>query len=184
MTATLLRQFHHDMTDLTAPDQDTTDAELAAATGTLLEKLIDHPDVLPEEFMHMHPNGQTRGRYILHRSPTFTVSSIVWAPGEVAEPHNHETWGAIGLVSNRIEERRYELAPNELIRPVDHHALSHGAVSLLVPDEDIHSMHNLSKTETVEIHVYGKDLSGLQRKKWTLEGDRMSEFASGKYANC
>ena len=184
MTTTLLSQFFHDMTDLTTSGEVTPDAELATATGALLEELIDHPDVLPEHYMHMHPNGQTRGRYILHRSPTFTASAIVWAPGEVADPHNHETWGAIGLLSNRIEERRYELQPDELIRPVDHHALSHGAVSLLVPDDDIHSMHNLSQVETVEIHVYGKDLTGLQRKKWTLESDHMKEFASGKYANC
>lgn len=183
MSTTLLEQFFRDMEDLTR-NTTLSDEELATTTGRLLEQIVDRPDVLPEQFTRRSDASGRRGRYILHRSPGFTVSSIVWAPGEVAEPHNHETWGAIGLVSNRIEERRYELQPSDLIRPVDHHELAHGAVSLLIPDEDIHSMHNLTKTDTVEIHVYGKDLTGLQRKKWTLEGDQMTQFESGKYANC
>jgi predicted metal-dependent enzyme (double-stranded beta helix superfamily) len=181
MSITTLEQFIHDMADLTASSQ-LSDQELAETTGSLLQELIERPNVLPEEFMHAGSNS--RGRFLLHRSPTFTVSSIVWAPGEVAEPHNHETWGAIGVLSNTIEERRYEEVEDDRLRPLTHHALRRSAVSLLIPDGDIHSMHNLTKQETVEIHVYGKDLTGLQRKRWSLDGDDMKEFASGKYANC
>jgi predicted metal-dependent enzyme (double-stranded beta helix superfamily) len=183
-TYTPLEQFIHDMTDLTTSQQRRSDQELAETTGALLQTLIERPDILPEEFMHSPKGGNSRGRYILHRCPSFTVSSIVWAPGEVAEPHNHETWGAIGLVSNLIEERRYEEIESDRIRPLEHNTWGHGAVSLLIPDDDIHSMHNLTRQETVEIHVYGKDLTGLQRKRWSLEGNDMKEFASGKYANC
>jgi predicted metal-dependent enzyme (double-stranded beta helix superfamily) len=183
-THTPLEQFVHDMTELTTAQQRPTDQELAETTGSLLQALIERPGFLPEEFMHAPKEGGSRGRYLLHRCPTFTVSSIVWAPGEVAEPHNHETWGAIGVVSNRIEERRYEEIENSRIRALDHHSVPHGAVSLLIPDDDIHSMHNLTEQETVEIHVYGQDLTGLRRKRWSLDGDDMREFASGKYANC
>ncbi|MFD8460051.1 cysteine dioxygenase family protein [Streptomyces antimycoticus] len=183
-THTPFEQFIHDMTDLTTARRQASDAELAETTGALLRELIGRPNILPEEFMHAPAGTGSRGRYVLHRCPTFTVSSIVWAPGEVAEPHNHETWGAIGVVSNRIEERRYEEIGDSRIRPLEHHAVPHGAVSLLIPDDDIHSMHNLTKQETVEIHVYGKDLTGLRRRRWSLDGDDMKEFASGKYANC
>lgn len=181
MSKTPLEQFINDMTDLTEGTQ-LSEQELAETTGRLLEELIDQPQVVPERFMQAEDG--TRGRYILHRAPTFTVSSIVWAPGEVAEPHNHETWGAIGVLANTIEERRYEKVTDDRIRPLDHQACGRGAVSLLIPDDDIHSMHNLTKRETVEIHVYGKDLTGLTRKRWSLDGDDMKEFASGKYANC
>ena len=87
-------------------------------------------------------------------------------------------------MSNRIEERRYERAGEDRVRPVDHQRHDRGAVSVLVPDDDIHSMHNLTREDTVEIHVYGKDLTGLLRKRWSLEGDDMKDLVSSKYFNC
>jgi predicted metal-dependent enzyme (double-stranded beta helix superfamily) len=37
---------------------------------------------------------------------------------------------------------------------------------------------------TVEIHVYGTDLVGLQRCQYNLETGAVRRFASGKYDNC
>lgn len=181
---TPLDQFIEDVRDITTASEVPGDEELATTVGALLQELVVRPGAVPEPFTHRSDEHGGRGRWILHRSPTFTVSSIVWAPGEVAPPHTHETWGVIGLVSNRIEERRYERAGDDRIRPVDHQRHDRGAVSLLVPDDDIHSMHNLTREETVEIHVYGKDLTGLLRKRWSLEGDDMKDLVSSKYFNC
>ena len=59
-----------------------------------------------------------------------------------------------------------------------------GAVSRLVPPTDeVHAMHNPTTRDTVEIHVYGRDLYGLPRKTWTDDG-RVSPLVSPKYANC
>ena len=179
-----LDRFIRDLTDLTTAEDRMPDDALATTVSELLQELVVRPDPIPVQFTRRSAAHNGRGRYILHRSPTFTISSIVWAPGEVAPPHNHETWGAIGLISNHIEERRYELAGDDTLNPVDHHRHAAGAVSVLVPDDDIHSMHNLTGTDTVEIHVYGKDLTGLRRRRWSLDGDGMQEFASGKYFNC
>jgi predicted metal-dependent enzyme (double-stranded beta helix superfamily) len=181
---TPLDQFIMDLRDLTTASDRPTDEELALTVADLLQELVVQRDPIPEQYMQRSELHDGRGRYMLHRAPTFTVSSVVWAPGEVAPPHTHETWGAIGLISNAIEERRYEVRENDTVRPVDHQRHTPGATSVLIPDDDVHSMHNLTKTETVEIHVYGKDLTGLRRKRWSLEGDDMREFASGKYFNC
>jgi predicted metal-dependent enzyme (double-stranded beta helix superfamily) len=59
-----------------------------------------------------------------------------------------------------------------------------GAVSRLVPPTDeVHAMHNPTTRDTVEIHVYGKDLYGLSRKTWSEDG-RVSPLVSPKYINC
>ena len=58
-----------------------------------------------------------------------------------------------------------------------------GAVSRLVPGDDIHAMHNPTERDTVEIHVYGKDLTGLKRKTWDADG-REKVLVSPKYFNC
>ena len=42
-------------------------------------------------------------------------------------------------------------------------------------------MHNPTARDTVEIHVYGKDLYGLPRKTWADDG-RVSPLVSSKYA--
>jgi len=179
-----LAQFIEDMRDLTTAADRPADEQLAGTVGELLQELVTKPEAVPEQFTRRSMEHGGRGRWILHRSPTFTVSSIVWAPGEIAPPHTHETWGAIGLVSNGIEERRYERVGDDMVRPLEHHRHDTGAVSILIPDDDVHSMHNLTKDDTVEIHVYGKDLTGLPRKRWSLEGDNMQDLVSGKYYNC
>ncbi|HXH84021.1 MAG TPA: hypothetical protein VNN07_14005, partial [Candidatus Tectomicrobia bacterium] len=58
-----------------------------------------------------------------------------------------------------------------------------GAVSCLVPGDEVHRMHNVSGRDTVEIHVYGKDLAGLPRKTWNEDGVE-KPLVSPKYLNC
>ena len=60
-----------------------------------------------------------------------------------------------------------------------------GAVTLLVPDVDeIHALDNFSDRPTVEIHVYGRDLVGLERCRYDLESGKISTYVLGKYDNC
>src|SRR3989442_15010959 len=72
----------------------------------LLAKLVKNPGVVPVEFRR-RPQGQPRGRYMLHRAPRFNVTAVVWGPRETARAHNHETWGVIGVIDNEIEETGY-----------------------------------------------------------------------------
>jgi predicted metal-dependent enzyme (double-stranded beta helix superfamily) len=125
---------------------------------------------------------------MLHRAPRFNVTSVVWRPGDRAGAHNHETWGVIGVIDNEIEETRYRVTEGAggnatlAVQSVTRHGA--GAVSRLVPPTDeVHAMHNPTTRDTVEIHVYGKDLYGLHRKTWADDG-RVSPLVSSKYANC
>ena len=58
-----------------------------------------------------------------------------------------------------------------------------GAVSCLVPGDEVHAMHNPTDRDTVEIHVYGRDLAGLRRKMWDADGTE-KPLISPKYTNC
>jgi predicted metal-dependent enzyme (double-stranded beta helix superfamily) len=116
------------------------------------------------------------------------VTAVVWRPGDRAGAHNHDTWGVIGVVDNEIEETRYRVTetpgrPATLaVQSVTRHGP--GAVSRLVPPTDeVHAMYNPTGRDTVEIHVYGKDLYGLPRKTWAADG-RVSPLVSPKYLNC
>src|SRR5205807_1043056 len=117
----------------------------------LLARLVKNPVAVPAEFRR-RPPGQRRGRYMLHRAPRFNVTSVIWGPGETAGAHNHETWGVIGVVDNEIEETRYRVtetgggrATLERVTVTRHAA---GAVSRLVPGDEVHAMHNPTERDT------------------------------------
>jgi predicted metal-dependent enzyme (double-stranded beta helix superfamily) len=52
-----------------------------------------------------------------------------------------------------------------------------------VPGDEVHAMHNPTARDTVEIHVYGKDLAGLRRKTWAADGT-VTPLVSPPYLNC
>ena len=153
----------------------------------LLARLVRNPESIPIEYRRRAADGG-RGRYILHRAPGFNVTSVVWRPGDRAGCHNHETWGVIGVIDNEIEETRYRVTE----RPGDTATIEvksvtrygPGAVSCLIPiDDEIHGMYNPTTRDTVEIHVYGKDLCGLPRTTWDEDGTA-KPLVSGGYLNC
>ncbi len=179
MTYTLERFI----TDLDRITQRETEPEtITAAVAPLLAELLRNPDAVPARFRLPSADGK-RGRYMLHRAPRFNVTAVVWRPGDTASAHNHETWGVIGVVDNEIEETRYRRGNSGVeVKAVHRHGP--GAISRLVPPADeIHAMHNPTPRDTVEIHVYGKDLAGLKRRTWAADGTE-KELVSSKYLNC
>lgn len=185
-----LEQFIADMRQVLdgAPDQ----ARLFDRGSVYLERLIRNPLAIPEEHQQLgrgkRPN---HGNFALHRSEGLFVSAVIWGPGDYVGPHDHQTWGMIGVMGNAIQETRYrrvddrsraayarlELDRSTLVKP--------GEVSLLIPEVDeIHRMDNLSDRPTAEIHVYGRDLVGLARHRYDLESGRITRFASEPFDNC
>jgi 3-mercaptopropionate dioxygenase len=186
-----LDQFVADMNELLAskPEQ----AKLFDRGSVYLERLVRNPQAIPEEFQR--PSGQgaraNHGSYALYRGPGLYVSAVVWGPGDYVGPHDHKTWGMIGVMGNAIQETRYRRVDdrdreNFAVLETDRTMLvKPGDVSLLIPDVDeIHRMDNFSDRATTEIHVYGQDLHGLQRCRFNLETGEITGFASGKADNC
>jgi 3-mercaptopropionate dioxygenase len=185
-----LEEFVHDMNALLAgkPDQRT----LFDRGSGYLERLVANPDAIPEQFKipanKRRPNG---GGYMLYRGEGLTVTSVIWGPGAYVGPHDHRTWGMIGVLGNGIQETRYRRVDDrdreDYARLVkDRQMVVHpGEVSLLIPEEDeIHALDNFSDRPTVEVHVYGTDLVGLERCQFDLDTGEVKHFRSGKYDNC
>jgi hypothetical protein len=45
-------------------------------------------------------------------------------------------------------------------------------------------MNNVTDRDTVEIHVYGKDLTDMPRLRFDVVSKALKTFASPKYDNC
>jgi predicted metal-dependent enzyme (double-stranded beta helix superfamily) len=179
-----LQQFIADVDRIVR--EETSGAVITERVAPLLGRLVQNPDAIPAR-CRIKP-AHTRGRYMLHRAPHFNVTSVIWGPGDTAAAHNHETWGVIGVVDNEIEETRYtvtDLGSGKAkveVKGVSRHRA--GAVSRLIPgDDEIHAMHNPTRRDTLEIHVYGKDLVNLKRRTWSTDGSE-KPLVSSKYLNC
>ncbi|MCC6174793.1 MAG: hypothetical protein IT305_05775 [Chloroflexi bacterium] len=191
MATYTLDQFIADVQELVNahPDQQT----LFDKGSSYLERLCSTPDAVPAQFRVPSGTGRrpNHGSWAIYRGPGLFISSVVWGPGDAIGPHDHKTWGMIGVCGNAIEETRFRRIDDRdradyarlernrvtMVKP--------GDVSLLVPDVDeIHAMNNPSDRATFEIHCYGKDLVGLDRCTYNLESGRVSWFKSDKFDNC
>lgn len=164
-------------------------SEIVNQAKPLLAKLIQQPNCIEARFTK---RGATAyGRYMLHRAPRFNVNVVVWGPGDNAKAHNHDTWGLVGVIDNEMQETRFRrkddgtnpgYADLEVTAVLNNKA---GMVSTLVPpNDDIHEMNNVTLRNTVEIHVYGKDLTDMPRLRFDLATNSAKIFASPKYDNC
>ncbi len=187
-----LDEFISDMTSLVEalPNQ----AKLFGKGSSHLQRLIQNPDAIPEEYRMPTGSGPraNHGSYLLHQAPSgLSITAVVWGPGDFALPHDHGTWGMIGVVGNSLMETRYRRMDD---RSQDDFALLEedrvgevkpGEVTLLIPNiDEIHQMNNLTDKPTPEIHVYGLDLRGWDRRQYNPETGKISHFSTTKWDNC
>lgn len=182
-----LEDFIRDLERITGAES--SQEKIVAAAKPLLARLVQQPDCIEPKY---RKRGATAyGRYMLHRAPLFNISAVVWGPGDNAKAHNHETWGMVGVIENEIQEtrfRRKDSGSQEGCADLEVTAVVHnkaGMVSCLIaPDDDIHEMNNVTRRDTVEIHVYGKDLTDMPRLRFDVANKTVKTFASPKYDNC
>ena len=159
-----------------------------------LERFVAQPDCVPERLRQVSGRGSrpNHGTYVLHTSPSgLSVTAVVWGPDDGLGAHDHHTWGLIGVAANEITESRYRRLddgadPDQARLELDRKGvMKRGGVSVMTPEVDeIHAMHNATRTPTVEVHMYGKDLKGLQRCVFDVSTGKVTRFATRAYDNC
>ena len=187
-----LDEFVSDMEGLVAsqPDQQ----KLFDTGSTWLEKLVNNPDAIPTQYRKTMGTGPrpNHGTYVLYQGDSgLSVTAVVWGPGEHLGPHDHRTWGIIGILDNQLTETRYRRVDD---RDREGYAtlekdrtgqFKSGDITLLVPEVDeIHQMDNFTDRPTVEVHVYGQDLRTINRSRYDLETGKIIGFRTQKYDNC
>ena len=188
-----LDEFVHDMEDLLKSEPE--NQKIFDTGSDWLAKLTRNPENIPAEYRvplgGTGPRGNL-GSYLLYQDDSgLQVTAVVWGPGAHLGPHNHHTWGMTGVLENSLIETRYRrvddrskdgFARLEFARKAK---FSPGEITLLVPNVDgIHQMGNLTDRPTVEVHVYGNDLRGLNRCRYNLETGETVTFATTKWDNC
>ena len=148
--------------------QDTADSVAAA----LRANLPDPAGILPVSLRRGDPAGYQS--HLLYAEPdgSFSISAMVWMPGQQTMIHDHVAWCVTGVLQGREYEEVFALADGgRALRLAARNVNPAGAVSGFAPPGDIHRVRNTGDTVAISMHVYGADISRLGnsiRREYTL----------------
>ena len=148
--------------------QDTADCVAAA----LRASLPDPAEILPASLRRGDPAGYQS--HLLYAEPdgSFSISAMVWMPGQQTMIHDHVAWCVTGVLQGREYEEIFALADGgRALRLTARNVNPAGAVSGFAPPGDIHRVRNTGDTVAISMHVYGADISRLGnsiRREYTL----------------
>jgi 3-mercaptopropionate dioxygenase len=148
--------------------QDTADRVAAA----LRARLPDPAEVLPAPLRRGDPAGYQS--HLLYAEPdgSFSISVMVWMPGQQTVIHDHVAWCVTGVLQGREHEEIFALADGgRALRLIARNMNPAGAVSGFAPPGDIHRVRNAGDIVAISMHVYGADISRLGnsiRREYTL----------------
>ncbi len=112
--------------------------------------------------------------HLLYAEPdgSFSVSAMVWLPGQETVIHDHVAWCVTGVLQGREYEEIFALADGgRALELVARNVNPAGAVGGFAPPGDIHRVRNTGDDVAVSMHVYGADISRLGnsiRREYTL----------------
>jgi predicted metal-dependent enzyme (double-stranded beta helix superfamily) len=161
MTATLIEPVHQ-LNALLAGVRMAVDgrADWSHTARLVAEQLRAHlpgPDILSREQRLGSP--ECAAGHTLHVEPdgSFSVTAVVWRPGQLTRIHDHTTWCVFGVIQGVEHEDVYDAELN-LIGQHDNLA---GDVNGFAPPGDIHRVHNTGEETAISIHIYGTDITRI-----------------------
>ena len=101
---------------------------------------------------------------VIYRDDALTIMNIIWPPGIITEPHNHNSWAVIGIYQGR-EDNLLWAREGDGIKPVGALTLAAGDTHAMSRD-DIHTAYNPSKSLTGAIHIYEGDFLTTPKREW------------------
>jgi predicted metal-dependent enzyme (double-stranded beta helix superfamily) len=93
---------------------------------------------------------------------SFSVSAMVWLPGQQTVIHDHVAWCVTGVLQGREYEEIFALTNDGCALNLTARNLNlAGTVSGFAPPGDIHRVRNTGDDVAISMHVYGADISRL-----------------------
>lgn len=132
--------------------------------GGALRTLLGNPDLLTPE--QRQPDPDHYRQHVLHAEENgrFSIVALVWLPGQSTSVHDHVSWCVVGIHQGEEREVSYEVAgegEGRCLIPVGESVHRVGAVSVLQPPGDIHTVYNPGPELAISIHIYGADVRKL-----------------------
>jgi predicted metal-dependent enzyme (double-stranded beta helix superfamily) len=130
--------------------------DTARAVARVLEEIRPTVDMLSPAERAGSADGYAR--HTLHAEERFSISAVVWRPGQFTEIHDHLVWCSFMILQGVETETLFGLDGERLVE-VGRLRRPAGSVSGVAPPDDIHQVHNTGTDVAITLHVYGADLS-------------------------
>jgi 3-mercaptopropionate dioxygenase len=136
-------------------------AETADLVADQLRLNLFGPEILTAEQRYGDPAGYRC--HLLYAEPdgSFSVTALVWRPGQATPVHDHVTWCVFGVIQGSEREERYVLRDDGWLEQAGTSVNATGEVTGLAPPGDIHRVLNAGPETAISLHIYGTDLSRL-----------------------
>jgi 3-mercaptopropionate dioxygenase len=140
--------------------------------GTLRSNLPEPAALLPADLRHGDPDCYQS--HLLYAEPdgSFSVSAMVWLPGQETVIHDHVAWCVTAVLQGRENEEVFALADGgRALALTARNVNPAGSVTGFAPPGDIHRVRNTGDGVAISMHVYGADISRLGnsiRREYTL----------------
>ena len=137
-------------------------SQTAVLVADQLRAHLPGPEILTADEREGDPGGYRS--HVLHAEPdgSFSVTAMVWRPGQITPIHDHVTWCVFGVLAGIEYEELYALSADERsLREVGRSQNLTGEVSGFAPPGDIHRVRNCGDTVAISMHVYGADITRL-----------------------
>ena len=120
---------------------------------------LGSPDHAESHTLHVEPDG------------SFSITVVVWRPGQVTRIHDHTTWCVFGVIQGIEHEDVFDADLNL----IGHNDATVGDVNGFAPPGDIHRVHNIGDRVAISIHIYGTDITRIGssvRRYYDLTAER------------
>jgi 3-mercaptopropionate dioxygenase len=136
--------------------------QTAVLVADQLRRHLPGPEILTREERLGDSDGYRC--HVLHTEPdgSFSVTAMVWRPGQVTPVHDHVTWCVFGVLQGIEYEELYAVsADGRYLQEVGRSENLTGEVSGFAPPGDIHRVRNSGDGVAISMHVYGADITRL-----------------------
>jgi predicted metal-dependent enzyme (double-stranded beta helix superfamily) len=138
--------------------------QIADRVAGVLRGQLPEPGILTPRQLRGDPAGYQS--HLLHAEPdgSFSVTVMVWLPGQRTSIHDHLTWCVTAVMQGTEYEEIFAPDPGAAgrdgaLRIIARNESPAGTVAGFAPPGDIHRVTNSGPGTAVSMHVYGTDIS-------------------------
>jgi predicted metal-dependent enzyme (double-stranded beta helix superfamily) len=133
--------------------------EAADRVAVVLRGQLPSPGILTRAQLAGDPAGYQA--HLLHAEPdgSFSVTVMVWLPGQRTPVHDHLAWCVTAVMQGTEHEEIFAPATGGGLAVIARNRNQAGTVSAFAPPGDIHRVRNAGAGTAVSMHVYGTDIS-------------------------
>ena len=137
--------------------QDTADRVAAMLRGQLPDPGLLSLGLSPGQLAGDPAGYQT---HLVHAEPdgSFSVTVMVWLPGQQTPIHDHLAWCVTAVLRGAVAEEIFAVRDGHL-EVIARNQNPVGTVSGFAPPGDIHQVQNSGQNVAVSMHVYGTDIT-------------------------